>query len=272
MENKETTLFDIGNAVEVINNKVLTTSKKLAERFDKRHDHILRDITNIAKDLPEFGEMFFETRLPDIYGRLQPAYYINKDGFSLLAMGFTGKKAIQWKVAYLKTFNRLTAHLLSTLYPRRKAEGNKLSQLEITAANAQALVEQAKQLQSISDRQIAQEKKIEKISNVVQLNVANWRKETTELLTQIAKNSEGDLSENAKELRKLTYAMLNERLGISLSSRLSRYKKRMTEAGTSHSKTSSLNYLDVIGEDKKLVEGYIAIVKELSIANIGKAA
>lgn len=57
----------------------------------------MRDIDNIKKDVPNFGEMFFETEAPDSYGRMQRIYYLNRDGFSLLVMGFTGKKAMQWK-------------------------------------------------------------------------------------------------------------------------------------------------------------------------------
>ena len=41
----------------------------IAETFEKRHDHVLRDIENLRKDLPNFGEMFFETEAPDSYGR-----------------------------------------------------------------------------------------------------------------------------------------------------------------------------------------------------------
>lgn len=81
-------------------------SKEVAEHFEKRHDHTLRDI-EVFRDLPNFGEMFEEVTIPDSYGRPQRAYNMNRDGFSLLAMGFTGKTALSWKVRYIEAFNKM---------------------------------------------------------------------------------------------------------------------------------------------------------------------
>ena len=93
--------------VEVRNQQVVTDSRKVAEVFGKRTDHVLRDIDNIKKDVPNFGEMFFEGEAPDSYGRMQRIYYLDRDGLSLLAMGFTGKKAMQWKLKYIEAFNQM---------------------------------------------------------------------------------------------------------------------------------------------------------------------
>lgn len=93
--------------VKIDNDQMVTTSKNMAAVFSKRHDHILRDIEELKKDLPNFGEMFYEIEIPDVYGRLQKAYEINRDGFTLLAMGFTGAKAIYWKLKYIEAFNKL---------------------------------------------------------------------------------------------------------------------------------------------------------------------
>lgn len=51
--------------------RILASSRDIAEKFGKRHDHILRDIESFQKDIPNFGEMFFEDELPDKYGRNQ---------------------------------------------------------------------------------------------------------------------------------------------------------------------------------------------------------
>lgn len=51
--------------------------------------------------------MFFEAELPDKYGRNQKIYWMNRDGFSLLCMGFTGKKALEWKLKYINAFNQM---------------------------------------------------------------------------------------------------------------------------------------------------------------------
>lgn len=54
----------------------VASSRQIAENFEKRHDHVIRDIDAIKKDVPNFGEMFFETTAPDSYGREQRAYLI----------------------------------------------------------------------------------------------------------------------------------------------------------------------------------------------------
>lgn len=93
--------------VRVENDQLITDSRNVAAVFGKQHGHILRDIQNIQKDVSNFGEMFFESTMPDSYGRQQRVYLMNRDGFTLLAMGFTGKDAMQWKLKYIDAFNRL---------------------------------------------------------------------------------------------------------------------------------------------------------------------
>lgn len=89
----------------------VASSRQIAENFEKRHDHVMRDIDAIKKDVPNFGEMFFETTVPDSYGREQRAYLMNRDGFTLLAMGFTGKAALEWKLKYIAAFNEMEKKL-----------------------------------------------------------------------------------------------------------------------------------------------------------------
>lgn len=89
----------------------VASSRQIAENFEKRHDHVMRDIDAIKKDVPNFGEMFFETTAPDSYGREQRAYMMNRDGFTLLAMGFTGKAALEWKLKYIAAFNEMEKKL-----------------------------------------------------------------------------------------------------------------------------------------------------------------
>lgn len=89
----------------------VASSRQIADNFEKRHDHVMRDIDAMKKDVPNFGEMFFETTAPDSYGREQRAYLMNRDGFTLLAMGFTGKAALEWKLKYIAVFNEMEKKL-----------------------------------------------------------------------------------------------------------------------------------------------------------------
>lgn len=89
----------------------VASSRQIAENFQKNHNHVLRDIDSLKKDVSNFGQMFFETTAPDSYGREQRAYLMNRDGFTLLAMGFTGKAALEWKLKYIAAFNEMEKKL-----------------------------------------------------------------------------------------------------------------------------------------------------------------
>lgn len=119
----------MNNLVIMKDKQAVTTSLQVAENFEKQHGHILRDIQNLKKDVSNFGEMFFEIVTPDAYGRDRKAYYLNRDGFTLLAMGFTGKKALQFKLAYIKAFNEMENYIETQQLPMT-AEDIKIATLE----------------------------------------------------------------------------------------------------------------------------------------------
>lgn len=103
----------------------VTTSRVVAEQFGKQHKNILRDIEALISQLrsepstssteSRFGlstaafaeENFLLTTYRDSTGRELPMYLLTRDGFTLLAMGFTGARAVQFKVAYINAFNRM---------------------------------------------------------------------------------------------------------------------------------------------------------------------
>lgn len=87
----------------------LTDSLTVAEAFGKRHDHVLRAIDNLNETLPKSGErsMFIPSRRKADDGQFHRMYYMNRDGFSLLVMGFNGKKALEWKLKYIDAFNKM---------------------------------------------------------------------------------------------------------------------------------------------------------------------
>ena len=85
--NELTTFQD--NLVGVFKNDAVTTSLRVAEVFEKRHDNVLKAIESLVVDLLKNEEMFWLANYQDAYGRNQKLYRMNRDGFSLLVMGFT---------------------------------------------------------------------------------------------------------------------------------------------------------------------------------------
>ena len=113
------------------NSQALTTSLKVAEVFEKRHDHVVRDIRALIsqiKEVPKIGEykrdaMFCEKSYK-AEGSLRsyPYYEMNFNGFTLLTMGFTGEKALKFKLDYIDAFDAMKNKLIELLAERKSAE------------------------------------------------------------------------------------------------------------------------------------------------------
>ncbi|WP_314324425.1 Rha family transcriptional regulator [Comamonas aquatica] len=123
--------------LEIIEGHVTTTSNQVAEHFSKRHADVIRAIRKLEAPAEFIERNFALNEFTDSIGRTLPAYRITRDGFTLLAMGFTGKEAMQWKVAYLTAFNKMEAQLLAQAQPQQM----RLDYDRISPAQAQDLKE-----------------------------------------------------------------------------------------------------------------------------------
>ena len=92
--------------------KLTTESRMVASVFNKRHDNVVRDLEKLREQLPAERLLNFEEiSYLDQYGREHRGYRITRDGFMLLAKGFTGKKALGFKLAYIKAFNAMATYI-----------------------------------------------------------------------------------------------------------------------------------------------------------------
>lgn len=94
--------------------QALTTSLKVAEYFNKRHDRVLRAIEDAKSNLPKNGDVakaIIPSSYVDAKGETRPMYLLNRDGFMFVVMGFTGAKAAQLKWNYIQAFNAMEAAL-----------------------------------------------------------------------------------------------------------------------------------------------------------------
>lgn len=89
--------------------KLITTSLKVAEVFEKEHKDVLESIRNLVAE--NSAAKFFNETTYKNRGREYPMYEMDRDGFSLLVMGFTGDKALQWKIKYIEAFNAMEQEL-----------------------------------------------------------------------------------------------------------------------------------------------------------------
>lgn len=100
----------------------VVTSLDVAETFDKEHYHVIEDIRTIQSKIstPEFSGLFYESDYKASNGKKNPMYYMSRDGFTLLAMGYTGEKAMAFKLAYIKQFNAMEKALIGKIREREK--------------------------------------------------------------------------------------------------------------------------------------------------------
>lgn len=166
------------------NNQALTNSLLVAKEFGKEHRNTMQSIRKLVEGSAENSaveKMFIESSYKDEQGKDQPMFVMNRDGFTLLAMGFTGKKAMQFKLAYIEAFNKMEDEIRKSVKP--------MSQLEIAQIAINQLVEQEHRLSNVEQR-------LE--------NIENERKENERLLLseKLSDNPVPEISMRAK-IRKL---------------------------------------------------------------------
>lgn len=135
------------------NDQAVTSSLLVAEKFEKEHKHVLDSIRKLIEGCAEISAdpMFEETTyVNEQNGQVYPMFLMNRDGFSLLVMGFNGKKAMQFKLDYINEFNKMEKMIRDSIKPK--------SQLEILQMSINQLVEQEHRLSSV-ERDVAETKK-----------------------------------------------------------------------------------------------------------------
>lgn len=131
------------NLVIMHNRQAVTTSLQVAKSFEKQHKNVLQSIQNLAAENSATRNMFVEGTYVN-RGKEYPMVYMNRDGFSLLAMGFTGAKALQFKLAYIEAFNEMEDNLRQHPQPLTLPE-----QIQIIAQGYDGL---AKDVEDIKNR------------------------------------------------------------------------------------------------------------------------
>lgn len=147
------------------------------------------------------------------------------------------------------------------LMREEKEKQKPVSQLDAIIAGLQATKELQEKMAVVEQVQVQQEKAIQNIRNVVAINTTDWRKDTTIIINKISATLDGDY----QFVRNKSYELLEQRAKCKLSVRQTNLKRQMLENGCSKSKVDKVSKLDVIDNDNRLKEIYIAVVKEMAI-------
>jgi len=197
----------------------------------------------------EEDEDFTTVEIPTVSGGTSKKDHIIKlDTAKEMAMLERNEKGKQVRRYFIQVEKKYRATSLATqeLSPQLQVMIN----LEIEQKR------QAEKLEHVEER-------IESIREVVAIDTTSWREDTGRILRKIGMEC-GD-SKSYQDVRAESYQLLEKRMGVNVKQRLTNKRRRMADEGVCKSRRDKLNYLDVIADDKKLIEGYTAIVKELAI-------
>ena len=125
----------MNDLVSIKHDEVVCTSLDVAEKFGKQHKHVIRNIEKIKEDssAQKWAQSFHETTYTDSSGKSNKMYLMNRDGYSILVMGFNGKKALDWKWKYLEAFNQMESMLKernTQLWVEQRKQGKLTRQAE----------------------------------------------------------------------------------------------------------------------------------------------
>lgn len=221
----------------------------------KEHNNVMKDIRRIIEQLGEvksYQSYFIESTYTNTQNKTLPNFLLTKKGCELFSTRMTGEKGTQFAVAYIERFNEMENHIKQTEIDL----ANLSPELQMFNGLFQALAKQELQHKQL-------EAKVDAMQEMVAVNIRNdWRKQTHHLSNAIA----GQLGSNKFGLAKnMIFAEVEARAGVDLKTRLSNMKKRMREAGATALAVDKTTRVDVIAADKKLIEIYIAVIKEMAI-------
>ena len=238
------------------NGKPVASSRQIAESFGKEHKHVLRDIENLIGGESKIGlsSMFFKSEYISAQNKKLPEYLMSRDGFTLLAMGFTGKAALEWKLKYIAAFNEM----------EKKLSTRAASQLQDLSPELQYLIklerqqnQQAKQLEQVNER-------LDFACEAFSLTAGpDWKKACQSAISSVAMKRGGDGDDFESVWNEIYDAM--ERRGFDLELRVSNAKARAFKNGISPSDVRKISKMKIIeAGDKKLIAAFVDSVRELA--------
>lgn len=237
------------------NGEPVASSRQIAESFGKEHKDTLESIRQIlAAENSATKSMFYETTFEN-RGKQYPMYLMNRDGFTLLAMGFTGKAALEWKLKYIAAFNAMEKQLAT----------RSTSQLQDLSPELQYLIklerqqnQQAKQLEQVNER-------LDAACDAFSLSAGpDWKKVCQNVISSVAMKRGGTNDDFESVWNEIYEAM--ERRGFNLELRVSNAKSRAMKSGICKSDVRKISKAKIIESGgKKIICAFVDSVRELAV-------
>ena len=129
----------MNDLVVMKNQQAVTSSLQIAETFNKNHRDVMKRIRDLTAQNIAVEKMFVQSTYLNKQGHSQPMYYMNRDGFILLVVGFTGKKAMDFKLKYIEAFNSMENQIRN--YGGFQIPSNMSEALQLAANQAKEMEE-----------------------------------------------------------------------------------------------------------------------------------
>lgn len=242
IENELVPVYETSTGEKVIYGSELHEVLEVKSRYREWIDRRLLDIDAVE------NEDFQAAEISAPSGQTKKEYIIKLDTAKEMAMLERNEKGKEVRRYFIQVEKKYKSASLATkeLSPQLQV----MIQLELEQKR------QAEKLEHVESR-------VESIREVVAMDSNSWREDTGRMLRKIG--SECGDSKSYQDVRTESYQLLEKRMGVNIKQRLTNKRRRMADEGVCKSKRDKLNNLDVIADDKKLIEGYVAIVKELAI-------
>lgn len=238
---------DLGLIIK--NGQVVVSSKDVSEVYSKRHDQVLRDIRNIIEVVPEAAHNFVECNYIGDNNKTLPMYEMDRQGFSMLVMGFNGRQAKEFTYKYTLAFEKMAKQIEK---PR--------SIEDLIIMQAQSMKDVKNQIALTQSELSITKKQVTNIKETIIFDTKKWRNDINKIMKKIGAKL-GDYKRPWNE----SYERLESRGKCNLERRLENLLVRLVENGAPKKAINELCYLDVIDQDERLKQIYIGIAKEMSI-------
>lgn len=238
------------------NGEPVVSSRQIAESFGKEHRNVMRDIENLMSEgalKNEHTPLFYKTEyVHEQNGQTYPMYLMNRDGFTLLAMGFTGKAALEWKLKYIAAFNAMEQQLNQ----RQPALSELSPELRCLIRLEQQQKQQAQELVRLNQ-------KLDQLQGTGAFGTGGWRRESARIIARIAQARGG--AQHGPNVYQTAYTLLEEREHCSLTDRLEALRSKQRQQGMSKTRAGRLTKMDAIAASPESVERWLKILHEMEV-------
>lgn len=239
-------------------NKLTLNSRKVAEMMGIKHWEVLRKLEG-SKDRKGYiqilndnqmvvADYFIKSSYLDDKGEERPCYLLTKMGCEFLANKFTGEKGILFTAKYVQAFNNMEQSLKPACIE------------DVLIQSLQAMKEMKYEVAAAKEIAVTAKEDINNIKDTIITDLKDWRDDVNKSIKKI-----GAVLGDYRRAWNESYEHLEKRARCNLDRRLENYIQRLTENGASKKKINEACYLDVIDQDERLKQIYIAVVKEMSI-------